>query len=345
MRPTTENQLKEAKKEGEKAQSVAQASHRGSPRWKSLFIAPLIVGIASIGCSQVSEKQLTALPNNPSPVTNNSQAVAKPAGVISNEEATIQMAIIPWQVEGDQETKLQPLKDYLTKATGRSFKFYITKNYNEAVDAVVKGKVELAYLSSSTYIEAHNRDSNVEPLVAPINKLSGRPWYKSIIVVSKASGINKLEELKGKRFAFVDKLSTSAYIVPRVHFMDMGIDPDRDFSQVEFSGSHAKSKAKLIAGEVDAIADDLNSYTEQQKQGTIDPTQLKIIWESSPIPSSPIVASSKVPTTLKNTLKKALVDAPDGLVDPSGAQGVGYTLVQDSDYDITRKLQNRIRAK
>ena len=262
-----------------------------------------------------------------------------------NELATINMALIPWQVSVEQEEKLKPLTDYLTQKLNRPFKFQIAPNYNTAVDLLVEGKVELAYLASSTYIEARLRDPNVEPLAAPINKHTGRPWYTAVIIANSAQGIKTIADLKGKRFAFVNKLSTSGYIVPMGHFLDNGIDPEREFAEVIFAGSHDKAKAMLLEGKVDAIAEDKQSYTEQQKEGSLEPEKYKIIWESAPIPNLPIVASSKLSPELKNTLKKALIDAPDGLVDPTGAVGAGYTAVEDSDYDIIRKLQKRINTK
>jgi phosphonate transport system substrate-binding protein len=255
------------------------------------------------------------------------------------------MAIIPWQVSAEQEKKLQPLADYLTKTLKRSFKFQITKDYTTAVDALVKGKVDLAYLGPSSYIEARLQDPKIEPLVSPINQETKRPWYTSVIIASKTSGIKTLQDLKGKRFAFVTKLSTSGYVVPMAHFMEIGINPEKDFSSVIFADSHDKSKQALINGEVDAIADDKRSYTQQLKDKKIDPNKYTIIWESVPLPSVPITASSKVSTELKDALKKALIDAPPGLVEPSGAVGAGYTLVQDGDYDIIRKFQTRVSQK
>ncbi|NJR76559.1 MAG: PhnD/SsuA/transferrin family substrate-binding protein [Scytonema sp. CRU_2_7] len=151
--------------------------------------------------------------------------------------------------------------------------------------------------------------------------------------------------MKGKRFAFVSKLSASGYVVPMAKFQELGINPNKDFSLVVFSGSHDKSKQALAKGEVDAIADDRRSYTEQVKEGKFDPKKYTIIWESVPLPSVPIVASSKVSIELKNALKKALIDAPAGLVDPTGAIGAGYTLVQDGDYDIIREFQKRVPTK
>jgi len=304
----------------------------------TFFTSVLAIAIFGTACTPTRESSSVTQPSiAQSPASTTNQA--------EEEQATITMAVIPWQVSAEQEKKLQPLADYLSKVLKRPFKFQITKDYETAIDLLVKKKVDIAYLAPTSYIEAHRRDPKIEPLVAQINKETKRPWYTAVIIANKASGIKTLKDLKGKRFAFVTKLSTSGYVVPTVHFQEININPERDFAKVLFSGSHDKSKQALVNGEVDAIADDRRSYTDQVNQGKIDPKKYTIIWESIPLPSVPIVASSKVSIELKDALKKALIDAPAGLVDPTGSIGIGYTLVQDGDYDIVRELQKRISSK
>ncbi|MEJ6483068.1 phosphate/phosphite/phosphonate ABC transporter substrate-binding protein [Nostoc punctiforme UO1] len=307
-------------------------------RKTSFFTSVLAIAIFGMACTPTRESSSATQPNTAqSPASTTSQA--------GEEQTTITMAVIPWQVSAEQEKKLEPLADYLSKALKRPFKFEITKDYETAIDLLVQKKVDIAYLAPTSYIEAHRRDPKVEPLVAQINKETKRPWYTAVIIANKTSGIKTLKDLKGKRFAFVTKLSTSGYVVPTVHFQEIGINPERDFSSVIFAGSHDKAKQALVSGQVDAIADDRRSYTDQVNEGKIDPKKYTIIWESVPLPSVPLVASSKVSVELKDNLKKALIDAPAGLVDPTGGIGVGYTLVQDGDYDIVRELQKRVSSK
>lgn len=281
---------------------------------------------------------------SPSPEQSSIQP-ANTQNQLKTEPTAITMAVIPWQVSREQETKLQPLADYLSQQLKKPFQFQITKDYATAVELLVQGKVDLAYLGPSSYIQAKQQDPQIEPLVSSINQDTKRPWYTSVIIASKSSGIKKVQDLKGKRFAFVSKLSASGYVVPTAHFQEIGINPENDFSEVIFTGSHDKSKQALLNGKVDAIADDQRSYNQQLKEGKINPQQYIIIWESVPLPSVPITASSKVSGELKDALKKAFIEAPTGLIDPSGSAVAGYTLVQDRDYNIIRELQKRVANK
>lgn len=313
---------------------IGNCFHR---RVLACFIVALTSGLLGVSCDRTPENSAAIQPEQKTLVRTNTQ--------VGNELATLDIAVIPWQVSAAQEEKLKPLADYLTEKLGQPVKFQITKDYETSVDLLVEGKVEFAYLGALTYLKAKQRDPQVQPVVAPIEKTTGRPWYTSIIIVNKASGIKSLKDLKGKRFAFVSKSSTSGYLVPFIEFKQRGINPDRDFSVVKYPGSHDKAKAELIAGKVDAIADDKRSYLAMQKAGKIDTTKYEIIWESQPIPNLPIVASSKVPPQLIASLKKAFVEAPEGLIDPTGSESAGYTLAQDEDYALIRKFYQSINQQ
>ncbi|WP_276748310.1 PhnD/SsuA/transferrin family substrate-binding protein [Chlorogloeopsis fritschii] len=150
--------------------------------------------------------------------------------------------------------------------------------------------------------------------------------------------------MKGKRFAFVSPNSTSGYLVPMVKFKATGINPERDFASVKYSGSHDKVQADLAAGVVDAIADEKPSFLRSQKSGKLNTTKYKIIWESDPIPTGPIVVSTKLPPQLIADLKRVLINSPAGLVDVSGTQSAGYTLTKDSDYEPIRQLKTSLES-
>lgn len=315
------------------------------PKATTLSISILAIAVFGTACIPSRDTFSVTPPSNaqlPKVSTQSPTSTAKKTG---NEQAPINIAVISWQVSAEQDKKLLSLADYLSQALKRPFKFQIAKDYASAIDSLIKGKVELAYLAPSAYIEARRRNSKVEPLVTPINKETKRPWDTAVIIANKASGIETLQDLKGKRFAFVNKLSTSGYIVPMAYFLDMGIHPERDFRSVIFSGSYNKSKEALAQGKVDAIADERRSYNEQVKSGKLELTKHTIMWESVPFPSVSIVASAQLSGELKEELKKVLIHAPEGLIDPTGAVGAGYTLVHDADYDIVREFQRRVLDK
>lgn len=263
----------------------------------------------------------------------------------SNSEKPVtelNMAIIPSVSSEKQKEDIQQLEEYLTKTLSLPVKIALTKDYQTSIDLLVEGKVEIAYLGPFSYVKAKQRNPNLEPLVAHIEKSTSRPWYVSVIIVNTAAGINNLQDLKGKRFGFSSKSSTSGYLVPSAHFKEINIVPERDFAALEYAGGHDKNMEALIAGKVEAIAVEKPAYLNFLRAGKLPEDKYKLIWESNPIPNSPIVISSQLPSQLKSKLQIAFINAPEGLANVGGIQAAGYTTVTDEDYDLIRQIQNSL---
>lgn len=259
--------------------------------------------------------------------------------------AALNIAMIPSQNSQEQIKQRRLIADYLEEKLGLPINIQTPKEYDTAIDLLVEEKVEMAFLGPFSYVKARQRNPQLEPIVAPIDKRTGRPWYTSVIVTNTQSRIDTLEDLKGKRFSFVSKSSTSGYLVASAHFKTMGINPEQDFTAIEYAGSHNKNVDALASGQVDAVCMNKPTYLKAQKSGKLPSDQYKVLWESDPIPKAPIVINRQLPPQLKIDLQKALIDAPEGLVAVSGAKSAGYTLVQNEDYELIRQLQELLELE
>lgn len=255
----------------------------------------------------------------------------------------LKIAIIPDRDIEAQERKerLAKLKEYLEEELNLPVDIQFTEDYDTSIDLLVEEKVQMAYLGPFSYVKAKQRNPNLEPLAAPINKSTGRPWYTSSIIVSTDSGINSLADLKGKRFGFVSQSSTSGYLAPSVELKMVGIDPKQDLAATEYAGTHDKNAAALAAGTVDAAAMTKQTFLDAQATGKLPAEQYKLLWESNPLPTNPITINNQMSPELKTRLQKALINAPEGVIG-SGVAPAGYTLVQDEDYEPIRRLQDSL---
>src|SRR5205814_8459404 len=81
--------------------------------------------------------------------------------------------------------------------------------------------------------------------------------YSSQILVRADSGINDLNGLKGKKFAFVDPLSASGYVYPTLAIKNKtGQEPKTFFGtdNITFAGGHPQAATFLYQKKVDGAA-------------------------------------------------------------------------------------------
>lgn len=227
---------------------------------------------------------------------------------------------------------------------------YIAKNYDGLIAALKDKKIDFAFLTALTFVEAE-KDLQVKIL---LKKVWEGPFYYSVLLVPKKSTVKKLSDLKGKRIAFVDQKSTSGYLYPEVMLKKNGIEESL-FKQVKFSGSHAQSVDMLEKGEVDAIAvfgDDKsgkqNAYAKyaKKKDGA------RILWVSEPIPNDPFVVRSdfyeqnpKLAHNVMFTLidlseRKDGINKMEEIMSPKG-----FLPATSRQYDSVREIAEALKPK
>ncbi|MEM7530848.1 MAG: phosphate/phosphite/phosphonate ABC transporter substrate-binding protein [Chloroflexota bacterium] len=249
----------------------------------------------------------------------------------------LKIAVIPAQSTTIHQAKLYKLASHLQDRLGVPVYLDIAETYDDAIALIVNEQVDLAYLGALSYIQAKAQNPQIEPLVAAISQGTGRPWSTSVILTSSQSHINSLADLQDKRFGFVSQSSTSGYLAPIAQFKTMDQMPN--FSEVIYAGDHDSNVALLMAQKVDAIGINKSTFSALEHENEAFNGQCTILWESEPIPNEPIVAAGTLTEQQRIEIQKVLLDTPEGLVDVRGIAALGYTLVQDRDYDSIRNIQ------
>jgi len=279
-------------------------------------------------------------------ISNTNSLVIPPAAASINDNVQpLRIGVLPIQRLEEQQRMIKPLEEYLEKSLETEINFLVASDYKQVVKWLVDGKVDMAYVAGLSYLEALEGGAEIEPLVAPIDKYTGRPWYRAGIVVRVDSNIKTLHQLKGKRFAFVNKSSTSGYLMPFAALNKLGINPEGEFRKTVYSGTHAKALQALENGDIDAAATNLPYYLKQQKIGKFPPEEFRVIWESPPIPPSLIVVSRKLSPDSIKKLKTSFLNTPEGLEGIFGGQSAGYTTIIDADYTPIRELRAKLSLK
>ena len=181
----------------------------------------------------------------------------------------------------------RPLADYLAKALDRPVKLRTVDTWEGLAKSLASGETDMALMGPWGYVLA-NHQAGAEAVATILYQ--GKPEYFAIMISGPNSGINKIDDLKGKTFAFGDKGSTSGYLIPSHEFMKRGIDPDKFFSKVIYT-KHQAIETQVTRGDLDAGADYNRNRDAMIADGLIKAADSRIIWTSAPLPNDAFAVS------------------------------------------------------
>jgi phosphonate transport system substrate-binding protein len=173
---------------------------------------------------------------------------AAPPHVLA-ETGVLRVSAIPDEAPTELQRKFKPLGDYLKHETGMDVQFVPVTDYAAVVEGLATNKLDLAWLGGFTYVQARLRTHGG---VVPIVQRAEDAKFTSRFIVPINSPAKTLADLKGKTFAFGAPSSTSGSLMPRYYLLQAGIDPERDFKSVAFSGAHDATVAFVAAGRAEA---------------------------------------------------------------------------------------------
>jgi phosphonate transport system substrate-binding protein len=247
----------------------------------------------------------------------------------------INFGVIPVAGSTSMKENFSALTDHLAKKLGIKVELQLAGDYTGVITGMQHKHIDVAYFGPKSYVEAQKR-ANAEALVVEVDAEFGLPGYKGIIITKKDSGLNTLDSIKGKTWAFTSSQSTSGTLVPMVMFSKSGIDPQQYFSKVLYSGGHEASILSIKAGKVDAASTNTLDYNRGLGKAWNE-NDFNIIWTSDLIPGSPMAARGDLPVSLKMALKEAFLSYRD----KDGLEKLkikGYVEANDSMYNPVRDL-------
>ncbi len=288
---------------------------------KIIYISLLLI-IFITGCQFVSPPESTPVPTAP------------PEPTVNPAMKPLVFASIPMDNRLKMLEGWSMLADYITQETGIPVDVTIKKSYHEIIEALSSKEVDFCYAGPLIYVEAHKK-AGALPLVKPT--ANGQPFYTSVIIVRKDSGINDIAGLKGKNFAFTDRDSTSGYLFPRAMLSEEGVKSLKFFSKVTYSGGHDSSLEGVYQKYIDGAGIFDYAFVKEKNDKT---EELKILKTSAPIPMGPILISKKFDPEIAKKLLDVFLTIGKTEETKILAEKIkvdGYVEAKDSDYDSIRK--------
>jgi phosphonate transport system substrate-binding protein len=185
-------------------------------------------------------------------------------------QEVLRISAIPDEAPTELQRKFKPLGEYLSKETGMKVEFTPVTDYAAVVEALATKKIDIAWLGGFTYVQTKIRTSGT---ANPIIQRVEDEKFTSVFIVPADSSLKTLSELKGKTIAFGSPSSTSGHLMPRYFLMQAGINPDKDFKNIAFSGAHDATVAFVASGKADVGA--LNASVWVKLNEAKNPNALK----------------------------------------------------------------------
>lgn len=223
---------------------------------------------------------------------------------------------------------LQSLQNSLTQSTNKSveIKMVFYNSYEDGINAVARGEVDIARLGAVSYVLAKKKNSNISILAT--ETFQNKKTFNGVICVNSKSPIYSLKDLTGKSFAFGNQRSTSGRYMSQQFLYENNITAS-SFSKYGYFLKHDEVAIAIAQGSYDA-----GVFKDEILKNDIISKVLREI-ASFPVMTHPWVARENLPEELKVNIQQALLKIKDKSVF-KGLKRNGFALSDDSEYDGIR---------
>lgn len=230
------------------------------------------------------------------------------------QQTVLRVTAIPDESPTELARKAAPLVKYLEAKLGMKVEFTPVTDYAAAVETVVNRKVDLAWFGGFTFVQANARSGGK---VIPIVQRVEDETFRSVFITTDPA-IRQLSDLKGKDFAFGAQSSTSGHLMPRDALLKAGIEPERDFHRVAYSGAHDATIAAVAAGKVEAGALNVSVWQKFVDDHKVDTSKVRVFYTTPPYHDYNWTVHADMPAALREKITQAFLDLrPD---DPQGRE-------------------------
>lgn len=232
------------------------------------------------------------------------------------------IGILGGENEQDRLRKYQCLEERFENLLGVNTKLFPAGDFSGTMEGILGGNLDYAWFGPAGYAGVYLEDPNaVEPILSRVQS-NGSKGYHSIMLSRSGSGIETIEDAKGKVLGYADPNSTSGYLIPVTAFNKMDINPDKYFADTTFAGGHEQAVLALLNGDVDVavtwtsgVGAWEDGYTSGNlrrmvDKGMLDMSELTQVWMSDLIPNGPSVLRKSLPEQVKVAVEGSLMTMP-----------------------------------
>jgi len=229
------------------------------------------------------------------------------------QQQTIKFGVGPYfPTPGETREQFNPLFEKIAAAVDAKADVTVTEDWVGISEALRSGTLDVAWLGPWGYVLAHHNSPEINAIATV--KYNGDPVYYSVLLARADAPFDTLEEAIAQsqtgeklKLSLADVGSTSGWLVPTAEFARRGVNQQEVFDYNE-GASHAAQAIAVISEQVDIASDYNRNLDVLASTGRIDRDQIKMIWQSEPLPNDPIAIRGGLSEEVKQGLQSALVD-------------------------------------
>ncbi len=231
---------------------------------------------------------------------------------------------------------LEVIQDDMSRQLGRPVDIELTifKSYDDGIQALVDGKVDMVHFGPASYVTAKARNPGVQLVAMEHEK--GEKRFKGVIVVKTDSPIQTIEQLRGKRFAFGDKNSTIGRYLVQAELVDHGVYA-KDLASFKYMERHDQVAGAVELGDFEAGSVKSGTFKKYAEKGT-----LRKLAEFENV-TKPVVARAGLDPNVFSAVQTAFYGLKDETV-LKELKISGFMPSLDADYDFVREGMKKAAA-
>lgn len=256
--------------------------------------------------------------------------------------ADLLMGVFPRRPVSVTHKLFKPLAAKLSQELGEPVKLVVSKDFKSFWKGVKSGKFDIVHYNQYHYLLS-------KPLgyeVFAVNKEFGNKTIAGALSVRKDSGIDKVQDLKGKTVLFGGgKKAMGSYIAPTYVLQHAGLEAGKDYT-VKF----AKNPPSAVIAVYNKAADAAGSGNVVLKikgvQKKIDTSKMKILAESEPFIQLPWAVKSTLPADTRTRVQQVMTSLKK--TDPSILKAAAvddFVPAGDNDFDTVRKIVKAVTGE
>ncbi|MGB0749478.1 MAG: phosphate/phosphite/phosphonate ABC transporter substrate-binding protein [Magnetospiraceae bacterium] len=237
-----------------------------------------------------------------------------------------------------------PLATYLQTGLGRPVELWAAADYTTFERHLAAEEYDLVHLNQSQYIKARDR-SGYDAIIQ--NEEFGEPSLRAAIFVRADSGIDSLQDLRGKTIAFGgNKDAMVSYIIPTFLMRKANI-LEGDYKE-KFASNPPSALMSMIIRESEAAGAGEKRLQLPLIAKRIAPGSVKALAVSDAFSHLPWAVHPRVDPHTKAQLRDlllALEETEKGRKILSTAKLTGFNPAADADYDMHRLILDLMNAR